>query len=81
MTLSPHLQTATVHAVQEDQYTSFRSNPRIGLHAYEDIRRREDSPVGVIGQGRASPRRAAEEGTATGNGNASPRWSGGFAGL
>lgn len=81
MTLSPHLQTVTAHAVQEDQYTSLRSSPRIGLHAYEDTRRREGSPVGVIGQGRGSPRRAAEGGTATGNGNASPRWSGGFAGL
>ena len=81
MTLSPHLQTVTAHPVQEDQYTSLRSSPRMGLHAYEDTRRREESPVGVIGQGRASPRRAAEGGTTTGNGNASPRWSGGFAGL
>lgn len=79
LTLSPHPQTVTAHQVPEDQYTSLRSSPQLALH---DTRRREESAVGVIGQGRASPRRAAEGTSTTRNTNGgSPRWSGGFSGL
>jgi hypothetical protein len=78
MTLSPHLQTVTAHQTAED-HTLLRSSPRIASH---DTRRKEESPVGVIGQGRASPRRSAEGANTTGNINGgSPRWSGGLAGL
>jgi hypothetical protein len=77
LTLSPHLQTATTHPVSEDQYTGLRSSPRIAL---QDTRRREESSVGVIGQGRASPRRTAEGSTGNTNGG-SPHWSGGFSGF
>ena len=80
-TLSPHLQTATAVQPTDDPFSALRSSPRMALHPYDDTRRREESPVGVIGQGRGSPRRTGET-TNGGNGNlASPRWSGGFAGL
>ena len=84
-TLSPHLPAiSTSHSVIEDRndpYTSRHSSPRLAIHPYEDVRRKEETPVGVIGQGRASPRRADVYGTSTGNGSSSPRWTGGFAGL
>jgi len=72
-TLSPHVQAIPASSQVEDQYNSIRPSPRTTLHHYEDGRRREESAVGVIGQGRASPRRADI--------GESPRWSGGFAGL
>lgn len=60
MNLSPHLQT--VPHVEEN---AGRGSPRA---AWE---KREGSPIGVIGSGRASPRRTDEN----------PRWSGGFPGI
>lgn len=50
----------------DDSYNPIPSGSRMGLHHFEDSRRREESSVGVIGQGRASPRRAGAGG--------SPRW-------
>lgn len=83
--LSPYLPSiSTSTSVIEDRndpYTSFHSSPHLALHPFEDVRKREESPVGVIGQGRASPRRTDGYRTPTGNGNDSPRWSGGFSGL
>lgn len=79
-TLSPHLQTVAVaHSTTDDPQPGLRSSPRMALHPYEDTRRKEESPVGVIGQGRASPRRP-EDGV-TGAMSSSPRWNSGFIGL
>jgi hypothetical protein len=80
-TLSPHLQTATSAQPTDDPFSGLRSSPRMALHPYDDTRRREESPVGVIGQGRGSPRRAGETTTGGNGSSGSPRWSGGFAGL
>jgi hypothetical protein len=79
-TLSPHVQNVSVaHPVVDDQYPPLRSSPRTAMLPFEDARRREESPVGVIGQGRASPRRV--DGSAAGSTNGGPLWGGGFAGL
>jgi hypothetical protein len=79
-TLSPHLQTVTTaNTAADDPHPDLRSSPRVILHPYEDTRRKDESAVGVIGQGRASPRRA--DGVATGGTSGSPRWNSGFAGL
>lgn len=71
--LSPHLQPIPSATSFDDQYNS--AHARQGTHSYEDGRNREGSPVGVIGQGRASPRRSNAGDTG------SPRWSGAFGGL
>jgi hypothetical protein len=79
--LSPNLPTqATPQFVPEDRndtYPVMQPSPRLTLHPFDDSRRRDESPVGVIGQGRASPRKP--EGP--GRGNESPRWGSGFTGL
>jgi hypothetical protein len=78
--LSPHLPTSTTPQFitddHNDIYPAMQPSPRISLHPFDDTRR-DESPVGVIGQGRASPRRT--EGQRMGN--ESPRWSSGFTGL
>ena len=81
-TLSPHLQNAT-NTIQpaDDQFTALRSSPRMALHPYDDPRRREESPVGVIGQGRGSPRRAGDSVIGGNASLGSPRWGVGFPGL
>lgn len=74
-TISPYLPPSLEPA--EDPNDSYlRASPR--LTTYPEGRR-DESPVGVIGQGRASssPRVHAHNG----NGQESPKWSGGFAGL
>jgi hypothetical protein len=74
-TISPYLPPNLEPADdQNDPY--LRASPR--LTTYPEGRR-DESPVGVIGQGRASgsPRVHAH----SGNGQESPRWSGGFSGL
>jgi hypothetical protein len=79
--LSPHLPTGTspqfITDDRNDTYPAVHPSPMLSLHPYEDTRRRDESPVGVIGQGRASPRRT--EGQRMGN--ESPRWGSGFTGL
>ena len=59
------LHTNPPHQI-DDPYNPIPSGARMGHHHLEDNRRREESSVGVIGQGRASPRRAGA--------GASPRW-------
>ena len=73
LTLSPHIQHAQPYAPEQDS-CGLHINPRATLSPFEESRRREESPVGVIGQGRASPRRPE-------SGNVSPRWAGGFGGI
>jgi len=69
MNLSPLLQTIPPHADEG----GVRGSSRAVLGPFEDGRKREGSSAGVIGQGRASPRRTGEK--------ENPRWSGGFPGL
>ena len=69
MNLSPHLQTIPPHVDE----AGVRGNSRAVLGPFEDGSKRAGSPVGVIGQGRASPRRTSEK--------ENTRWSGGFPGL
>jgi|SRR5579859_4411959 len=78
--LSPVLPTnATPQFLPEDHepYPAMQPSPRLSLHPFDDARRRDESPVGVIGQGRASPRRTERQR----QGNESPRWGSGFTGL
>lgn len=75
LTLSPHPPHAQQHLPEHiDPYAYNHSSPRMALQSYEEPRRRDGSPIGIIGQGRASPRR-------TESGNTSPRWTGGFGGI
>jgi len=74
LTLSPHPPHAQQHTPETTDSYTHRLSPRLALQGYDEHRRSEGSPIGVIGQGRASPRR-------TESGNASPRWSGGFGGF